>query len=654
MAGGQDACSGDAGAPLVCLDENDEPVLYGLATWGVGCAYADYPGIYAKMSAFIDWMGNKIDPAFTTQQPETPPPTDNLIPEGVKCGGNAISRIVNGDDAKKNSWPWIVGVRMGGYMCGGSILSKDYVMTAAHCCDGFSASSIYVIAGDHNNQVSDGEKRYDAVKVIMHPKYGESDGYSYNYDVCLLQVEEMPLDGVTMDIACLPAQGDHVQPTNSGERLAGTNCFVGGWGTTSSGGSLAATLQSVKIDIYSHEYCKANSNYGGSFDEEAEFCAGKMTGGVDSCQGDSGGPLICIDEQNQPILYGAVSWGSGCAWSGYPGIYAKVAAVVDWVVAEAGGDTNGTTTTASTGGTTASTGGTVGPVTTEDPGSVEFEQGAEHLSPGLTCTSPLSGYGLRNKRYAVKGKAENKIVGGQIVDRGTWPWIVRLSMGCGGSIIHPEYILTAAHCCYSSDPTSITVTVGEWNRAGSDEGEFTVKPIKQWKHESYGAVNGISYDACILKVPNLNDAQPESCKSVEALGGAACWSPVCLPEMNAHAAPGRHCWVAGWGTTSSGGSQSNKLRDVGINIMSGAYCENHGGYGQGGVNFISEFCAGVPDNDGDGQIDGGMDSCQGDSGEPVVYDDDGQPTLYGIVSWGIGCAGKNYPGVYGKVSAFHH
>jgi len=81
-------------------------------------------------------MANKIDPAFTTVPPTTIP-TDNLLPDGVKCNGNAISRIVNGDDAKKNSWPWIVGVRMGGYMCGGSIISPDYVMTAAHCCDGF-------------------------------------------------------------------------------------------------------------------------------------------------------------------------------------------------------------------------------------------------------------------------------------------------------------------------------------------------------------------------------------------------------------------------------------------------------------------------------------------------------------------------------------
>ena len=60
-------------------------------------------------------------------------------------------------------------------MCGGSILNDNHVMTAAHCCDGFGPSSIYVIAGDHNNQLSDGEERYDALKVIMHPKYGKDE-----------------------------------------------------------------------------------------------------------------------------------------------------------------------------------------------------------------------------------------------------------------------------------------------------------------------------------------------------------------------------------------------------------------------------------------------------------------------------------------------
>lgn len=71
---------------------------------------------------------------------------------------------------------------------------------------------------------------------------------------------------------------------------------------------------------------------GGMFDPDAEFCAGEMAGGKDSCTGDSGGPLICINDQNEPVLYGVVSWGFGCAQWGFPGIYGKVAAVTNWII----------------------------------------------------------------------------------------------------------------------------------------------------------------------------------------------------------------------------------------------------------------------------------------------------------------------------------
>merc|ERR1712164_82427 len=98
----------------------------------------------------------------------------------------------------------------------------------------------------------------------------------YNYDYCLLETDNIGLDGNTADIACLPNHGDHVLPTYDGQRLKGSNCFVAGWGTTSSGGSLANTLQSVRIDIFSHAYCESQSDYGkGVIDPNSEFCAGK-------------------------------------------------------------------------------------------------------------------------------------------------------------------------------------------------------------------------------------------------------------------------------------------------------------------------------------------------------------------------------------------
>ena len=68
----------------------------------------------------------------------------------------------------------------------------------------------------------------------------------------------------------------------------------------------------------------------GEIQSEVEFCAGKMEGGKDSCQGDSGGPLVCVVD-GEPVLYGVVSWGNGCASYGYPGVYTSVARAMDWI-----------------------------------------------------------------------------------------------------------------------------------------------------------------------------------------------------------------------------------------------------------------------------------------------------------------------------------
>ena len=78
---------------------------------------------------------------------------------------------------------------------------------------GYNASDIYVIAGDHNIDIADGEEKYNAKQVIIHPKYGENDGYHFNYDACLLEVDPISLDGKTKGTVCLPESGAHIEAT---------------------------------------------------------------------------------------------------------------------------------------------------------------------------------------------------------------------------------------------------------------------------------------------------------------------------------------------------------------------------------------------------------------------------------------------------------
>ena len=100
-----------------------------------------------------------------------------------------------------------------------------------------------------------------------------------------------------------------------------------GYGTLSSGGSLASKLMQVDVPIVSQSSCK--QAYGSSI-HDSMVCAGLREGGKDSCQGDSGGPLVCEDN-GKYFLEGVVSWGSGCASPGKYGVYARVRYLKQWI-----------------------------------------------------------------------------------------------------------------------------------------------------------------------------------------------------------------------------------------------------------------------------------------------------------------------------------
>lgn len=227
-------------------------------------------------------------------------------------------KIVGGEDAYYGEFPHQIMLLRGGpdgsLMCGGSLISSNWVVTAAHCCDGQSASRLGVAVGAHNLYSDDDDQENIQVsRVVMHEDY---DDWNINNDICLLELETAATMGSHVGTISLPSANE--------EYSEGTMCTVTGWGTTSEGGSLARVLQKVSVPVVSDDNCR--DSYGADSIADSMICAGLDQGGKDSCQGDSGGPFMCGNQ-----LSGVVSWGYGCAEAGYPGVYTQTSYFVSWV-----------------------------------------------------------------------------------------------------------------------------------------------------------------------------------------------------------------------------------------------------------------------------------------------------------------------------------
>jgi len=224
------------------------------------------------------------------------------------------AQIVNGRPAPEGAWPWQVS--LGG--CGATIISPEWLVSAAHCGNPSTAW-----AGLHNrSQTSSGQSR-SIVENKKHPSYGSPARYSN--DLMLLRVSP-PFDfGPGVGAACLPET----------TVAAGTDCWITGWGTLSSGGGSPRILQEAIVDVKTNAQC--DSDYASEQITDDMLCAnGDNNGGTtDACQGDSGGPLVC---ENGGFWYveGATSWGYGCANPRYPGVWSRVAYNTEWITQESG------------------------------------------------------------------------------------------------------------------------------------------------------------------------------------------------------------------------------------------------------------------------------------------------------------------------------
>lgn len=224
------------------------------------------------------------------------------------------TKIVGGEDAVKGEFPFIVSLQgNSGHFCGGSLIKKDWVLTAAHCVANGVPSKIVI--GLHDRRDTEGSEIFRPSQVITHPR---NDSENMDFDFALIR-----LDGISK-----------YEPVslNAEEIRSETDFVTAGWGATRSGGyTLPNILQKVTVPFVSDEICaKAYPDQTTS----SMICAGLAKGGKDSCQGDSGGPLISGSGSSRKLV-GVVSWGEGCALPDKYGVYGKVSAAVDWIEATA-------------------------------------------------------------------------------------------------------------------------------------------------------------------------------------------------------------------------------------------------------------------------------------------------------------------------------
>ncbi|XP_030562049.1 serine proteinase stubble [Drosophila novamexicana] len=272
--------------------------------------------------------------ASTTPSTTTRRPSSGFSPEGLplQCGHrNPVSpdqeRIVGGNNASPYEFPWIaVLFKSGKQFCGGSLITNNHILTAAHCVARMTSWDVAALTahlGDYNIR-TDFEVQHVSRRIKRLVRHKGFEFSTLHNDIAILTLSEPVPFSTEIQPICLPTS-----PAQQSRSYSGQVATVAGWGSLRENGPQPSILQKVDIPIWANAECAqkyGRAAPGGII--ESMICAGQAA--KDSCSGDSGGPMI-VNEGSRYTQVGIVSWGIGCGKGQYPGVYTRVTSLLPWI-----------------------------------------------------------------------------------------------------------------------------------------------------------------------------------------------------------------------------------------------------------------------------------------------------------------------------------